>query len=336
MDLKDSVISIIKTSGPSVASTIAKQIGQNTIIASSVVSELIGAGKLKYTSIKFGSSPYYYLPEQIQQIEVLSKHLNQKDLRTFILLKEQKVLKDTDLDPLSRVSLQNMKDFAIQITVTSQNGAEIFWKYFLVTNEEAYDILGKRYFNQEKAIPSKKLDEKRLSDLLDSKEDDKIPEPKSEPLPEKKSDTIMKMEDEKIVVKKNESTTNESTIQSTLPINEGIVDKVPVIDKADDQWLSKIFKKFRQLEIEVLKTDVIRKNAEVDMILMVPSAIGKLEFYCKAKSKKKVNEGDLSSVYIAGQSKKLSVLFVTDGKLTKKAEDMFRMEFKNNFTVLYV
>ena len=44
---------------------------------------------------------------------------------------------------------------------------------------------------------------------------------------------------------------------------------------------------------------------------------------------KRCNENDLSAVYVQGEIKKLPALFLTEGKLTKRAKDMLANEFKN-------
>ena len=56
--------------------------------------------------------------------------------------------------------------------------------------------------------------------------------------------------------------------------------------------------------------------------------MGVLPFYCKAKNKKTINDGDLSSVFIQSQSRKLPVLLLTTGDLTKKAKELLEKEFR--------
>ena len=55
--------------------------------------------------------------------------------------------------------------------------------------------------------------------------------------------------------------------------------------------------------------------------------MGSLSYFCKAKSKKKINDGDLSSFFIQAQMKKMPGLFLTVGELTKKAKDLLDKEF---------
>ena len=51
--------------------------------------------------------------------------------------------------------------------------------------------------------------------------------------------------------------------------------------------------------------------------------------YCVAKDKKAINEGDLSTAYVYAQQKNMPCMFITSGRLTKKAEVMRTAEFKD-------
>ena len=66
----------------------------------------------------------------------------------------------------------------------------------------------------------------------------------------------------------------------------------------------------------------------IDFIVELPSPVGNLRYYVKAKAKKKVNEGDLSTAFIKGQSKRLPVLFISKGEVSKKAQELLDVEFK--------
>ncbi len=90
----------------------------------------------------------------------------------------------------------------------------------------------------------------------------------------------------------------------------------------------------RQLADRIEEGEVTLKRGKEKVKLKVPSKVGMMEFFGKVKKKKRINEGDLSSAYITGQGKKLPVLFITNGKSTKKALAMIDKDFKNNFTML--
>jgi hypothetical protein len=80
--------------------------------------------------------------------------------------------------------------------------------------------------------------------------------------------------------------------------------------------------------VSVINEEIIKKNKDIDMIVKIQSGLGKLDFYLAARNKKKINEGDLSLVYNKGQSKKLPVLFLSNGELSKKAQEYIDKELK--------
>jgi len=78
-----------------------------------------------------------------------------------------------------------------------------------------------------------------------------------------------------------------------------------------------------------LEQKIIRKTSEAEFIIKVPSSIGNVRYYCKARSKKRFNDSDLSNAYVQGEIKKLPVLFLITGELTKKAQNLLEEQFKN-------
>ena len=64
MKVVDKILNFLKFSGPSLAMRIAKNIEQDSIIASAYLSELVEQRKIKISNLKIGTSPLYYLPGQ--------------------------------------------------------------------------------------------------------------------------------------------------------------------------------------------------------------------------------------------------------------------------------
>ena len=99
------------------------------------------------------------------------------------------------------------------------------------------------------------------------------------------------------------------------------------IDK--DLFSKNIHNFFNKSRINIIEKYDIKRNTEMDFIIEIPTSIGNLKYFCKSKNKKKISDADLSSAVIQSQSKNLPLLFLTDGILTKKAQEMFGNEFKN-------
>jgi len=94
-------------------------------------------------------------------------------------------------------------------------------------------------------------------------------------------------------------------------------------------FLSKLTKYFNKNNIIVVNQEIKnRTKTEIDFIIEVPSAFGKLQYYCKAKNKKKINDADIASAYVQGQQKKLPVIILITGDMTKKSQEMLNQEFK--------
>lgn len=320
MDNKEKILSILKLKGPNNPAGLSKEVGQNTLITSSLLSELSTEKKVMISHVKFGSSPFYYLPEQKPMLEKLSMYLNEKDKRTYDKLKSEKILRESEMDALTKVSIREIKDYAVGLNINFKGQVEMFWRYFSITQDDAIKIIKERYF------PSIKNEIKEnLNEIIKE-------------IPKEVSKKTIEMDktnkiDEKIDTKQNtDSFQSKQTSKNEYKQKKLIDESIEV----SDDFVSELKKNFNQRKIDILDMKIIRKNSEVDMIIKVPSQIGNLEFYCKAKSKKRVNDGDLSSAYISGQSKKLPVLFVTNGKLTKRAQEMSENEFKNNFTILMI
>ena len=95
-----------------------------------------------------------------------------------------------------------------------------------------------------------------------------------------------------------------------------------------DLFLKEINNFFNKNKINILETDV-KKSSEIEFLVEVPMSIGNLKYFCKSKNKKKISDADLSSAIIQAQSKNLPLLFLTNGVLTKRSQEMLNNEFKN-------
>ena len=94
-----------------------------------------------------------------------------------------------------------------------------------------------------------------------------------------------------------------------------------------DDFLKLLHSYLAEKDIHILSFSPLRKNAEGEFLLSVPSAVGRMEFYARAKRKKRISEGDLSVAYLQGQHKNLPTLFLSTGELTKKLEKDFQKQF---------
>ncbi|MBR9700008.1 hypothetical protein GOV09_06120 [Candidatus Woesearchaeota archaeon] len=98
--------------------------------------------------------------------------------------------------------------------------------------------------------------------------------------------------------------------------------------KTPGEFYQEVINYFQDNSIKVIEESIIRKKSDLEFIVELQSSVGSLKYFVKAKSKKRINDGDLSSVFIQGQTKRLPVLFLSKGTMTKKAAEMLETEFK--------
>ena len=283
--MKDKIISYIGAKGPSLPTAIGKELSENSFFISAHLSELKEQGKIKISNIKVGGgSPLYYLPGQEALLQNFSENLGDKEKKIYDLLKEKKVVRDSSLVPVFRAAIRSIKDFAYPFRVRYRGNSELFWKWYIVSNDEASNFV--RKILGVKLEVAKKED---ASGLEKAREENK----------------------EKTLRGKKEN-------QQTLEKKEI---KKEIKKKTEDKFYAELNEFFLQNKIKIIDERIVRKT-EAEFIVEVPSPVGGLKYFVKAKSKKKVNDGDLSSVFIQGQTKRLPVLYLSKGELTKKAKEM--------------
>lgn len=307
MDNRQKIISFIRMRGPSLPVHISKQINNNILISSAILSEMVSNGDLKISHIKVGGSPLYYMNGQEYKLQNFVDRLNPKDRKTIELLREKKVLRDTALQPIQRVSLRNIKDFAIPLKVKIGENTELFWKWYLLPSENAETEIKKVIGELKREPPKVSKPEIKLYEK---------PEVTETPLPKPKPAKPDAKPEKRVEVK-----------LQPKPIKEK--KPKPFVDKTGvDEFLKEAISFFKKNRIDVLEHNVVRKKSEIDFVIKVPSTVGSLTYYCKAKSKKRSSDTDLASAMIQGQMKKLPVIYLMKGVLTKRATEMLHKEFK--------
>jgi hypothetical protein len=252
----------------------------DSIVIGAALSELSSRKLVKVTHVKRGGSPFYYVSGQESRMEELSQWLGEKDKQTYEMLKKRKILRDSKQDPLTRVSLRELKDFAKQVIIKVNQQEEIFWRYFLVPDKEAVERIKGMFKPREPVV--------------------------------KREEPVVRRE-----VPKEETQT---ALDETEPGN--------FLPDVQDEFLIRLKRFFRDKSIDVKEAKLNRKGSDYEFIIEMATAMGKAEYFCKAKGKKKCNDGDLSSAYLQGQMKRLPVVFVTTGEVAKKAKEKVSTDYK--------
>ena len=292
METRERIVEIVKVKGPVLPVQISKEIGSDILMASAHLAELTASNRLKISTIKVGGSPLYYLPGQEAMLQKFVGNMNDKEKKAFDLLNQNKILRDVEQEPVIRVALREIKDFAIPLNVTHNNSREIFWKWYLTSNEEAEQLIKEKLEILETPI-EKKIEQETI----------------------KKQGVLQKIEEKPIQ-------------QVQKQIKEKITRKYKPREK-EDNFLKEIIKFFEKNKINIINSEIIKRNSEIDFIVEIPSVVGNLQYYCKARNKKRINDSDLSQAYVKGQLKRLPVIVISPGELSAKAQEMIGKELSN-------
>jgi len=289
-ELKKKVLDFVRLNGPILPVQLSKVLNKDLIYTSAILSSLVASGYLKITNVKIGGSPLYYITGQEYKLQRLNKYLKDREQEAFELLKNNKVLRESELQPVQRVALREIKDFAVQILAKDNDKEEIFWKWFLLPDQEAKSIVN-NIINKKELVEKEEIKEQIQPRILN--------------LPQKeiRRELFKRIEEEikKPKIKEEKKVLFHHIIDNFLKPNN----------------------------IKILNYEVVRKDREINMTIELPTSIGPLKFFLKAKNKKAISNADLLLANNEAQQKNLPIIFLTTGKPTKKYTEFIEKNLKN-------
>jgi hypothetical protein len=336
---KEKILEVLRE-GPTVPNRIVKRLGGDTMLIGAILSTLISKGDVSFSSLKIGGSPLYYIPGDEEKLEQFIDHLNDKDRKTFNTLKQNKVLRDSEQDPLTRVSLRSLKDFAKPFDMEFDGKKELFWVFYTTDAETAREMAVKHHEETSKPVTLMAKNSVQATDTTDTADTERpvIEENKTETDDEDDVETIVTEKEttqEYEVIKQAENMEIHETKETKKPHHEyhGNREK-HAHEKTDNKttgetkgdFLDRLKSHTHSLNLDIISKEKIKKN-EYNLVLKNHDTNEYI--YCVAKDKKSISEGDLSTAFVFAHNKKMPCMFLTTGHLTKKAEAMTHKEFKD-------
>ena len=298
--MEEQILNYVSRNGPVLPVQVSKAINRDLMFSGAILSQLVSRKVVLLTNAKIGGSPVYYVKGQEAKLSILYSNLPHREKETYNLLKENKILLDRNQAPAIRVALRNLKDFAVPYKINVDNKEELFWRWHTATDEEIKTKFGAKE-EQVQIVEPEVKEEQPKAEI--------IQEPKVEAKPE------IKIEEK----------SKEKVEQTKIEIKQKRLD-------VKDEFLEQINIFLVSNSIEVMEEQIVKKKKEIDMVVKVPSNVGHLHYFVAARNKKNISDGDLSLAYHKGQEKKLPVLFLSPGKLSKKAEGYMNNALKGFLT----
>ena len=184
---KEKIISIIRESGPSYPARLSRATGISSLFISAFLAELVSERRLKLSDMKIGSSPLYYIEGQEEQLEKFIEHLNPKEKEALHILKQKQILEDEKQTPAVRVALRKIKDFAFPIQTKIDGETRLFWRFFLLPENELkqkiQELISEKPQTQ-KPKPQEAPEKKQAQE--EEKQSQEIESPQEKPKPKTK------------------------------------------------------------------------------------------------------------------------------------------------------
>jgi hypothetical protein len=338
----DAVLEVVKREGPVLPVQVSKKTKLSTLFASANLSELVHYKKVMASHTKVGGSPVYYVEGQEQGLQDrLYDYLKDNEKKAFDLLKEKKVLKDDDLDQPVKAGLKSLKDFAKPLNVKVNGSSLLFWKWYLADDGEVKELVnellqeGKKKEEKQETLKKEEPKVEKKEEKQDKKEDKKDkseekPIQASEAVEAPKQDTKTSPEPDDVDVSYASAGDDFSVVfQPSSSMQASLANKVShKLEEPVDEFYDEVKKFLEPLGVEIAEANLIKKNSDIDLILDLPTPVGVARYYCRARNKKRLSDGDLTNAFVQGQIRRLPVILLSPGELTKKAFDVVNHELK--------
>ena len=259
---KNKIVEIIRQRGPSLPIHVTKEAELSILFASAILSEMVSNKMLNVSNLKVGSSPLYYIPGQEEMLDNFYTYLPSKEKDSFLLLKKHRILEDDKLQPALRVAMRGIRDFAVLLSMKTETGEKIFWRFHSFPKEEAIKTI-------ETTLAREKTGRKK-----------EIPA---------------------------------GQIEAAVPPAQKIS-----IKKPEEGFAKKVYSFLDKEKIKIIAEEEV-KGRSVVLRALVNSSIGAIEMLVIAKDKKSITENDVRILLSHSQARRLPILFLCDGKPSKKA-----------------
>ena len=299
LQVKEKIISFIGMRGPSLPVHIGKEINNSILFTSAFLSELISEKRLKISKLNVGNSSLYFTPGQESLLEGFSQHLKGKEKEAFELLKQRRILKDSEQHPAIRVAIREIKDFAIPFKKDEQ----IYWKYFTASDQELLNKIKEEQKTESLLtnLPEIQIKEE-ISRINEVKKQFEIAEKKPEIKIEEKPQNFEVFSIQKLKVKANKKEP------------EKIKEKLS--KKGGDKFFNKVKEFLSKKSIEIIDIEGFSKT---DLTLKIK--VQNKEKLLIAYNKKKIDEKDIINAYKKASKLKQTFIILSLGEPNKKIND---------------
>ena len=148
---EQAVYDVVLRKGPVTPVDIAKALGTTSMIAAAILSTLASRGFIKVSQMKYGTSKLYYAAGQEKKVrEILKTTLSPLQIKAIDLIKQARIMFDSELSPQLRLFLSEVPDFVKRLEVTFEGKDFVIWTYWDVTQDEIKSFFESQFKERKK------------------------------------------------------------------------------------------------------------------------------------------------------------------------------------------
>ncbi|MDP3918702.1 MAG: hypothetical protein Q8Q35_02245 [Nanoarchaeota archaeon] len=159
-------------------------------------------------------------------------------------------------------------------------------------------------------------DIKILQKKVENKPEPVIQKPKVIEEPEIKQPIVI--EEPKIVKPKKNKAKKKVDDPTTVPEAQTTL-SYEIEEPQEDEFFDLVKANLDKKGIIIKKFDIIKSSREFNFVVKIPSNVGELNYFVKARNRKKLNEGDVLLAFTESQNFKMPLLYFSNADLTNKA-----------------
>lgn len=312
-NILDRILELVQKNGPALPVDVASKLGLDSFLASAYMQQLVEAGKLHVGKEKIGGSQIFFVAGQESAANTKVKNLietSKKTARMFAkdvpnnpAVQQKRDAFSTRLKEIEAREVKTHQRRIVEPLAIMEPGHKVIPITLKSVSQEVVGsppdrAVGGQMMPKPKPVEeAKKPDETKPEQIVEV-EEVRYEAPKLEAPPEpEKPKSIAREVIEKTFFKKPEK-----------PMEPG-----PLVDAAMAMLVDS--------GVEIISKELKKKGKEADIVFDLPTKIGNIKMLAVIRNKKSISEADLSMAYTEGVNRKMFVVFITDGKMTKTAHN---------------
>jgi len=323
-NILDRILELVQKTGPVLPVDIASKLGLDSFLASAYMQQLVEQGRLSVGKERIGGSQIFFTPGQESSAAAKVKALIETGKKTARMFArdvpnnpEVQKKRDEFAARLNEIESKEKKSKLVEPHAVLQPGHKVM----PITIKHVSDEVGPV---PERAVGGLMMPKPKILEEIKPalKEKEKEPEPVVTEVEE------VHYEKPKLEVPEPEPEPEAEELKPKSPFREAIektfmkkpekpIEPSPLVDIALAMLVDS--------GSEIISKELTKKGKEANITFDLPTKLGNLRMLAVVRNKKSITEADLSMAYTEWTNKKIPVLFVTNGKLTKLAHNYLQV-----------